>query len=109
MRLWKQFVVSLAVVCAGVLVWGRLAPGAGDTLKGAGLPDGLVAAIAPAAGDAGAKQSGQGRRQSGGFGGPTLVVTKPVQLALREAGGGRTQTGRYADDAHAHRPLNLVQ
>lgn len=82
MRLWKQFVVSLAVVCAGVLVWGRLAPGAGDTLKGAGLPDGLVAAIAPATGDAGTKPNGQGRRQSGGFGGPALVVTKPVQLTL---------------------------
>ena len=83
MRLWKQFVVSLAVVCAGVLVWGRLAPGAGDTLKGAGLPDGLVALVAPGAADgAKAGPNGQGRRQSGGFGGPMLVVTRPVQMAL---------------------------
>ncbi|MBD9372863.1 efflux RND transporter periplasmic adaptor subunit [Rhizobium sp. ARZ01] len=84
MRLWKQIVVSLAVVGAGVLVWGRLAPGAGDTLKAAGLPDGLVAWVAPSGAADGGKagKGGQGNGQRGSFGGPTLVVTKPVQFTL---------------------------
>lgn len=84
MRLWKQVLVSLAVVGAGLLVWGRLAPGAGDALKAAGLPDGLVALVAPSSAGDGDKagKGGQGNGQRGGFGGPTLVVTKPVQLTL---------------------------
>lgn len=84
MRLWKQFLVSLAVVGAGLLVWGRLAPGAGDALKAAGLPENLIALVAPSSADDSGKagKGGQGNAQRGGFGGPTLVVTKPVQLTL---------------------------
>ena len=84
MRLWKQILVSLAVVGAGVLVWGRLAPEAGSTLKAAGLPDRLVAWVAPSGDSSGGKagKGAQGNGQRGGFGGPTLVVTKPVQLTL---------------------------
>lgn len=80
MRIWKQLLVSLAVVGVGVLVWGRLAPGAADTLKAAGIPAGLVAWVAPA--DSTAEKGGAARRQSGGFGGPMLVVTKPVAFAV---------------------------
>lgn len=87
MRLWKQVIVSVAVVAAGILVWGRLAPGVGETLKAAGLPDGLVAWIAPSGADDGKVGQGGNRAQGnrgagGGFGGPILVATKPVQIAL---------------------------
>ncbi len=80
MRIWKQLLVSLAVVGIGVLVWGRLAPGAADTLKAAGVPGGLVAWVAPS--DGAAEKGGGARRQGGGFGGPMLVATKPVAFAV---------------------------
>lgn len=81
MRVWKQVLVSLAVVGVGALVWGRLAPGAGDTLKAAGVPDRLAAWVAPAR-SAGKGEQGSARGQGGSFGGPTLVVTKPVALSV---------------------------
>ena len=81
MRVGKQLLVSLGVIAAGVFLWGRFVPGANDMLEAAGLPSGIVAAIAPARdGGDGEGQSGGGR---GGFGGgPTLVATKPVAVAL---------------------------
>ena len=82
MRVWKQLLISLGVLSAGVLLWGRFVPGANDVLEAAGLPGTLVAAIAPA--DDGKDEgdnAGSGRR--GGFGGgPALVVTKPVTVAI---------------------------
>ena len=80
MRVWKQLLISLGVISAGVLLWGRFVPGANDMLKAAGLPGTLVAAIAPASeGQAEGGQQG-GRRGFGG--GPVLVATKPVAMAV---------------------------
>ena len=85
MRVWKQLLISLGVLAAGVLLWGRFVPGANGMLEAAGLPGPLVAAIAPAGdGKAGGDNagSGAGGGQRGGFGGgPALVVTKPVTIA----------------------------
>lgn len=84
MRVWKQVLVSLAVVGVGIVIWGRIAPGAADSLKAAGVPDGIVSWVAPAVETGGGRQ-GQGQgggRQAGGFGGPALVVTRPVELAV---------------------------
>jgi RND family efflux transporter MFP subunit len=78
MRVWKQLLIGTVVVAAGVVLWGRFAPGAGDILKAAGLPEGMVAMIAPAGGNT--EGDAQGRR--GAFGGPTLVATTPVTMAL---------------------------
>jgi len=79
MRIGKQLLVSLGVIAAGVLLWGRFVPGANDMLEAAGLPSGLVAAIAPARDDG---EGGTGGRR-GGFGsGPSLVATRPVTIAL---------------------------
>lgn len=81
MRVWKQLLISLGVIAAGVLLWGRFAPGANGVLQATGLPSGLVAAIAPA----GVEQGGGGRQGGGrrGFGGgPSLVETKPVAMAV---------------------------
>lgn len=82
MRVWKQLLIGLGVISAGVLLWGRFVPGANDMLAAAGLPDTLVAAIAPAGdGEAAGGNEGEGRR--GGFGGgPALVATKPVAMAV---------------------------
>lgn len=80
MRLWQQVVVSVVVIGAGVAVWGRMSPGAAGTLRAAGLPDTVVAVLAPAqpATEAGQAQSGNQRRGSG----PALVVTRPVGSAV---------------------------
>lgn len=79
MRLWKQLLIGLGVIGAGVLLWGRFVPGAHDVLSATGLPGGLVAAIAPA-GEGGADSE----RQAGSrrFGGNSLVNTKPVSMTL---------------------------
>ena len=81
MRVWKQLLISLGVISAGVLLWGRFVPGANDMLEAAGLPGTLVAAIAPA-GDSKAEGGDAGGGRRGAFGGgPALVVTKPVAIA----------------------------
>lgn len=81
MRVWKQLLVSLGVISAGVLLWGRFVPGANDMLEAAGLPSRLVAAIAPA-GD-GKAEGGEGGGRRGNFGGgAVLVATKPVTIAV---------------------------
>jgi RND family efflux transporter MFP subunit len=77
MRVWKQLLISLGVLSAGVLLWGRFVPGANDMLRAAGLPVALVAVIAPA--DEGKAEGG---RRSGFGGGPALVVTKPATLSV---------------------------
>nr|WP_314084822.1 efflux RND transporter periplasmic adaptor subunit [uncultured Shinella sp.] len=82
MRVWKQLLIGLGVISAGVLLWGRFAPGAYGVLTAAGLPAPLVAAIAPAS-DEKADGGNQGGGRRGGFGGgPTLVATKPVAMAI---------------------------
>lgn len=84
MRVWKQVLVSLAVVGVGFFAWGRLAPGAADTLKAAGVPERIVSLVTPAGKTAEGERPAEGgsRRQGGGFGGPTLVATRPVELAV---------------------------
>lgn len=82
MRLWKQLLISLAVLVAGVLLLGRFVPGAGDMLKAAGLPENVIAAIAPQQTLTQDRARGGGRRGQGGFGGPVLVVAQPVSTAL---------------------------
>ena len=86
MRVWKQLLISLGVISAGVLLWGRFVPGANGMLEAAGLPGPLVSAIAPAVeekAEGGNQGNGQGGGRRGGFGnGPALVVTKPVAMAV---------------------------
>ena len=79
MRVWKQLLISLGVILAGVLLWGRFVPGANDMLKAAGLPNTLIVAIAPAA-EGNAEGGQQGGRRGGFGGGPVLVTTKPVAM-----------------------------
>lgn len=81
MRVWKQLLISLGVISAGVLLWGRFVPGANATLEATGLPGALVSVIAPA-GEGGAQEGRQGGRRGGFGGGPALVATKPVAMSI---------------------------
>ncbi|HEV7248548.1 MAG TPA: efflux RND transporter periplasmic adaptor subunit [Shinella sp.] len=77
MRVWKQLLLSLGIISAGVLLWGRFVPGANGMLAAAGLPGTLVAAIAPAG-----EGEAEGGRRGGFGGGPVLVATKPVAMSV---------------------------
>ncbi len=94
MPFWKQFVLCLVVIIAGFAAWVYFVPGAGETMRNAGIPDSIVSRILPKseeAADAGAGQAqggqaqgqgqGQNRRNGGGGGGrngAVLVVTQAV-------------------------------
>ncbi len=93
MPFWKQFVLCIVVIIAGFAAWVYFVPGAGETMRNAGIPDTIVSKIAPKAqetADAGAQQAqggqGQGNRRNGagngggggGRNGAVLVVTQAV-------------------------------
>ncbi|MBY3594883.1 efflux RND transporter periplasmic adaptor subunit [Rhizobium bangladeshense] len=93
MAFWKQFVLSLIVIIAGFSAWVSFAPGAGDTMRDAGIPESLVSMIAPKADETadagaragargqrpdGAEDQGQNRRSGGGRNSAILVVTQAV-------------------------------
>ena len=71
MRVWKQLLLGVGVLTAGVLLWGRFVPGANGVLEAAGLPETVVAAIAPA-GESNGQAGGEGGGRSGGFAEPEL-------------------------------------
>jgi len=91
----KQFLLCVFVIIAGLAAWVYFVPGAGETMRNAGIPDNLVSVITPKTdetADAGVQQAqgggqgqggqGQGRRNGGGGGGgrnaSVLVVTQAV-------------------------------
>jgi len=97
MPFWKQFLLCVVVIIAGFAAWVYFVPGAGETMRNAGIPDNLVSRIAPKTdetADAGVRQAqgggqgqggqgqGQARRNGGGGGGgrnaSVLVVTQAV-------------------------------
>jgi RND family efflux transporter MFP subunit len=91
MRLWKQLLICLVILVVGVGVWVHFVPGADAMLAKAGVPQQVIAIVAKpadAAKDGGgqgqgkeqAQGQGQGRRNQGG--GPPIVVTQPVDIAV---------------------------
>lgn len=84
MAFWKQIVLSIIVIAAGFAGWIFFVPGSADTLRNAGVPESLVAKLAPAmkTADAGGSEQGQGGqgggRNGGGRNGAVLVVTQAV-------------------------------
>ncbi|WP_454849868.1 efflux RND transporter periplasmic adaptor subunit [Rhizobium binxianense] len=82
MAFWKQFILSLVVIAAGFAAWIFFVPGAGETMRSAGVPESLVSMISPKAEQAAeapplAQGQGQNRR-GGGRNGAVLVVTQAV-------------------------------
>ncbi|MBX5164915.1 MULTISPECIES: efflux RND transporter periplasmic adaptor subunit [unclassified Rhizobium] len=91
MAFWKQFVLSLIVIVAGFAAWVFFVPGAGDTMRDAGIPGSIVSKIAPKAegtadADAPARAQGQqrgegqgqNRRNADGRNSAILVATQAV-------------------------------
>lgn len=95
MRIWKQLLLSILVLFAGLCLWIFVSPDAAKRLVGFGVPQKLVALVQPAvevkpqaAQPGGGGQTGQGGGQSGGQGGgqsgnqrATLVAVRPVITA----------------------------
>ncbi|MEX2691975.1 efflux RND transporter periplasmic adaptor subunit [Rhizobium mongolense] len=84
MAFWKQFVLSLIVIAAGFAGWIFLVPGGADVLRNAGVPENLVAKVAPPVEPGGgAPGQGEGAQRGGGRNGggrnnAVLVVTQAV-------------------------------
>ncbi|SCW55645.1 RND family efflux transporter, MFP subunit [Rhizobium mongolense subsp. loessense] len=84
MAFWKQFILSLIVIAAGFAGWIFLVPGAADVLRSAGVPENLVAKVAPpvepggGASAQGEGAQGGGGRNGGGRNNAVLVVTQAV-------------------------------
>ena len=78
MRVWKQLAFGIGLIAIGTVAALRFVPGADAMLLNAGMPERLVAGVAPekaATGKPGAR--GQGGQQKRG-GQATLVTTKSV-------------------------------
>ncbi|MBB2822158.1 UNVERIFIED_ORG: RND family efflux transporter MFP subunit [Rhizobium esperanzae] len=91
MAFWKQFVLSLIVIIAGFAAWVFFAPGAGDMMRDAGIPESLVSKIVPKAemtagsdapagaqGQRRGEGQGQNRRSGGGRNSAILVAIEAV-------------------------------
>ncbi|TCL75020.1 efflux RND transporter periplasmic adaptor subunit [Rhizobium sp. BK251] len=80
MQVWKQSVLSVVVLLAGVAGWVAFVPGAGEGLEKIGVPARLVGLVAPKGAETageGAGGQGQGRREGGRNAAP-MVVTQAV-------------------------------
>lgn len=94
MRIWKQLLLSVLVLFAGLCLWIFVSPDAAKHLVSMGVPQKLVALVQPAAAakpqtaQGGGGQTGQGGGQAGGQGGgqtgnqrATLIAVRPVMSA----------------------------
>lgn len=82
MRVWKQLILGVGLIAAGTLAAARFVPGADAMLLSAGMPETLVAAVAP-------EKAASGRQGAGGQGGnaarggqTVLVTTAAVQTGI---------------------------
>lgn len=89
MAFWKQLLIAIVLVAAGLAGWVWVAPGAGDKLVSWGVPQGLVTAIAPTktaenkTGGQGQGNQGGGNRNGGGNGPQaTLIAMKAVTTGV---------------------------
>ena len=78
MPFWKQFALCLAVAVAGFAGWVFLVPGAGDTLRSAGVPSRLLPTVAPSEKASGSTDQGTGQRRGAGGNGAVLIATQAV-------------------------------
>lgn len=82
MRVWKQVAIGVALIAAGTVAAVRFVPGADAMLLNAGMPQTLVAAVAPQkAATGGQGAGGQGGTAARG-GQPVLVTTKAVETGV---------------------------
>jgi RND family efflux transporter MFP subunit len=96
MRIWKQLLVSVALLLVGLCLWVYLSAEAARSLVSMGVPQTLVAAVNPQVNEAGAaatsetraggpssagREGGQGRTH-GGANSAVLVATRPVATGV---------------------------
>jgi RND family efflux transporter MFP subunit len=98
MRIWKQLLLSLAVLLAGLCLWLFLSPDAGPALVKLGVPQQVVSLVRAPQGagaetgagagnagagpqSAGAPRAGQGGGGQGGGQRATLIAAQPVKMA----------------------------
>ncbi len=79
MRLWKQLIISVIILVAGLAAVIRVVPAAAPYAVAYGVPANVVAMILQSSDEPAADNTGAGKRR-GAFGGPALVVTQPVRL-----------------------------
>jgi multidrug efflux pump subunit AcrA (membrane-fusion protein) len=92
MRAWKQLVLVAGVLVAGAAVAARVVPGAEAILTNAGVPEGVVAVLAPSgsAGEsiaatppaAGQRATGQTGAQGGGSRSPQQVLVSVAPISF---------------------------
>jgi RND family efflux transporter MFP subunit len=90
MRIWKQLLLSIAILFGGLCLWVYMSADAGRTLVSMGLPENLVAAVnsqvkepasaATASGNGGAAGAVPARGGAGGQ--AVLVATRPVSMGI---------------------------
>ncbi|MFN7010146.1 MAG: efflux RND transporter periplasmic adaptor subunit [Allorhizobium sp.] len=88
MAFWKQLILSVAVLAAGLVLWVVFVPGAAGVLSRLGVPQGVVALMTPAA-------DGEGRQAQGNQGQAAGPGT-PGQAAPGQGAPGQGATGQSA-------------
>ncbi len=80
MRIWKQILVSSAIIVAALCLWIFFIPSAAETLARMGVPEPVVAALrSQPVDDDGSRSGGNNTRDARGSGGKaTLVAISPV-------------------------------
>jgi len=78
MTAWKQFSLSFFLLAVGIAAVVAFVPGAAGLLRGAGVPEAVVATLASGRGDSGGKQDVAANSAARRGQNVPLVVTKPV-------------------------------
>lgn len=78
MTAWKQFSLSFFLLAVGIAAVVAFVPGAAGLLRGAGVPETVVAILAPGRGDSDGKQDVAANSAARRGQNVPLVVTKPV-------------------------------
>lgn len=105
MAFWKQLILSVAVLVAGLFLWVMFVPGAAGVLSRLGVPQGVVATLAPTADGEGQGQ-GQSKQGQGGQAGPGQNAGgqgAPGQPAQEQGVKGQGAQGQSAQGQNGNR------
>ena len=105
MAFWKQLILSVAVLVAGLFLWVMFVPGAAGVLSRLGVPQGVVAILAPTADGEGQGQ-GQSKQGQGGQAGPGQNAGgqgAPGQPAQEQGAKGQGAQGQSAQGQNGNR------
>lgn len=110
MAFWKQLILSVAVLVAGLFLWVMFVPGAAGVLSRLGVPQGVVAILAPTADGEGQGQSKQGQGGQAGPGQNAGGQGAPGQPAQEQGAKGQGAQGQNGNRRGAGaQPLVVVR